>query len=261
MGIANRTPDSFFDRGSYFAFDRFLAHVEALVAAGADIVDIGGVKAGSGPEVSVAEELERVVPAVEAVAARFDVAISVDSWRAEVLEACLEVGAHIGNDISGFADPAYLPVAARAGAAVVATHIRLAPRVDDPDPRYDDLVGTVKGFLLERAQQALNAGLASEQVILDAGFDLGKTTTQSLALLAATDELSNLGYAMLIAASNKGFVGETLGLDVTERREPSLAAAAIAFLRGGRIFRMHDVRGARRVLDTLAALVAARSVL
>jgi dihydropteroate synthase len=257
MGIANRTPDSFFDHGSYYAFDRFLAHVEALVADGADIIDIGGVKAGSGPEVSVSEELERVVPAVEAVVARFDVAVSVDTWRSEVLEAVLEAGAHIGNDISGFADPRYVEVAARWHAAVVATHIRLRPRVDDPDPRYEDLVGTVRSFLAERVRWALNAGLEPNQVVVDAGFDLGKTTEQSLALLAATGALVELGHPVLIAASNKGFVGETLGLGVTERREASLAAAAIGFLRGGRIFRMHDVRGARRALDTLAALVAA----
>lgn len=256
MGIANRTPDSFFDHGSYFAFDRFLAHVDALVEAGADIVDIGGVKAGAGPEVSLAEELERVVPAVDAVARRFDVVISVDTWRSEVLEASLEVGAHIGNDISGFGDPAYLEVAAASGAAVVATHIRLAPRVDDPDPHYDDLVQTVVGFLAERADRARAAGLERSQVILDAGFDLGKTTSQSLALLAATERLVELGYPVLVATSNKGFVGETLGLDVGERREASIAAAAIAYLRGARIFRMHDVRGARRALDTLAAIAA-----
>jgi dihydropteroate synthase len=137
MGILNRTPDSFFDGGQYFDFDAFLAKAEQLVAEGADFLDVGGVKAGPGPEVTEAEELERVVPAVEALRARFDVPLSVDTWRASVLRAALDAGAVVANDISGFADPDYLPVAATAGASVVATHIRIGPRVPDPEPVYD----------------------------------------------------------------------------------------------------------------------------
>src|SRR5690606_37472483 len=124
MGILNRTPDSFYDAGSYFAFDAFLEKAERLVADGADFLDVGGVKAGPGEEVSEQEELDRVVPAVEALRARFDLPLSVDTWRASVAAACFEAGAVVGNDISGFADPEYLPVCARYGASVVATHIR-----------------------------------------------------------------------------------------------------------------------------------------
>ncbi len=134
MGILNRTPDSFYDRGANFAFDDFLRRAETLVADGADILDVGGVKAGPGPEVGLDEELDRVVPAVEALCSRWDLPVSVDTWRATVAREAFAAGAVVGNDISGFADPDYVIEAARAGAAAVATHIRLAPRVPDPEP-------------------------------------------------------------------------------------------------------------------------------
>ncbi|MDQ1380524.1 MAG: dihydropteroate synthase, partial [Actinomycetota bacterium] len=134
MGILNRTPDSFYDRGATWEFDAFVRRAEQLTADGADLLDIGGVKAGPGPEVDEAEELDRVVPAVVALKARLDVALSVDTWRASVLDAACAAGAVVGNDISGFDDPDYLRVAAKHDATVVATHIRLRPRVPDPDP-------------------------------------------------------------------------------------------------------------------------------
>ena len=146
-----------------------------LVDDGADLLDVGGVKAGPGPEVGEAEELDRVVAPIAALHERFDVAISCDTWRAAVLDEACKAGAVVGNDISGFADPDYLPVAATHGASVVATHIRLQPRVPDPDPHYDDLLAEVTAFLLDRARRAEAAGLAPEQIALDAGLDLGKT--------------------------------------------------------------------------------------
>ena len=259
MGIVNRTPDSFYDKGSYFAFDAFLRVAEERVAAGADIIDIGGVKAGPGEEVTLDEELERVVPAVAAVAERFDVAISADTWRAAVLKEALAAGAHIGNDISGLRDPEYAPVAARYRAAVVCTHIRLEPRVPDPDPHYGDLVGEVAAFLGERAVYAESLGVARESVVVDAGFDLGKTTPQSLELLRRTAVLASQGYPVLISASNKGFLGEALDLPISERRSASLAAACFGLLSGASIFRVHDVGGTRRALDAIAAIAERRS--
>ncbi len=252
MGILNRTTDSFFDKGSYFAFDAFLEKAAQLVAEGADILDVGGVKAGAGPEVTLPEELDRVVPAVRALSERFDVAISVDTWRSEVLAECLAAGAHMGNDISGFADPEYCVVAARAGAAVVATHIRLAPRVPDLNPEYENVSSDVGSFLRVRVERALRAGVVADSIVLDAGFDLGKTTPQSLELLHRTSDLVLLGYPVLISASRKGFLGETLALDVTERRDASLGAAVYGYVQGARIFRVHDVLGTRRSLDATA---------
>src|SRR5215475_1929890 len=235
MGILNRTPDSFFDAGDYFSFDRFLAKADQLVAEGADLLDVGGVKAGPGPEVSEAEELERVVPAVEALRARFDVPLSVDTWRASVLDAACAAGAVVGNDISGFGDPEYLRVAAAHNAAVVATHIRLRPRVADPDPHYDDLVADVTAYLRERAARALDAGLAADQIVLDAGLDLGKTPAQSAVLLRESATHAQLGYPLLLSASNKRFVGQLLGREIGDRRAESLASVAYGVMEGCRV--------------------------
>jgi dihydropteroate synthase len=258
MGILNRTPDSFYDRGSYWDFDAFLHKAERLVEEGADLLDVGGVKAGPGPDVTEAEELERVIPAVEALHARFDVPLSVDTWRASVAKAAFAAGAVVGNDISGFADDEYLPVAAAAGATVVATHIRLAPRVPDPEPRYDDLVADVCDFLVERARRAEAAGLGPERIVLDAGLDLGKTPQQSLTLLRESGRLAALGFPLLLSASNKRFIGEVLDLEIGDRNDASLAATALGVIRGCRVIRAHDVRGTRRTCDVIAAILEAQ---
>ena len=257
MAILNRTPDSFYDRGAYWDLGRFHQRAAELVAAGADILDVGGVKAGPGPEVTEQEELDRVVPAVAALVDRLDVPVSVDTWRAAVAAEAFAAGAVMGNDISGFADPSYLPAAAAAGAAVVATHIRLAPRVRDPEPCYDDVVEDVAEFLSERVRRALAAGVSLERIVVDAGLDLGKTTPQSLALLAGSARLAALGVPLLLSASNKGFLGERFGLDIAERREATVAAHAVGVSLGCRIVRAHDVTAARRVVDTLAAVSSA----
>ena len=257
MGILNRTPDSFYDQGATFELEALFRRADQLVAEGADLLDVGGVKAGPGPEVTESEELERVVPAIAALGERFDVPLSVDTWRSSVARAAYAAGAVVGNDISGFADPGYLPAAAEAGATVVATHIRLAPRVRDPDPHYDDVVADVRAFLLERAARARAAGIAPERIVLDAGLDLGKTAEQSLVLLRASAALAGLGYPLLLSASNKTFLGVLLELDLGDRREASLAAAALGVAAGCRLLRVHDVAGTRRVRDTLAAVTEA----
>src|SRR5580658_10022745 len=159
MGILNRTPDSFYDKGATWDWDAFWQRADQIVSEGADILDVGAVKAGPGPEVDEDEELARLMPAVEGLVARFDLPVSVDTWRATVAAESFRAGAVLGNDISGFADPRYVHVAAAAGAAVVATHIRLAPRVPDPEPVYSDLVGDVSTFLSDRAASARAAGI------------------------------------------------------------------------------------------------------
>lgn len=259
MGILNRTPDSFYDRGATWSFDAFLRRAEELTADGADLLDVGGVKAGPGPEVGEAEELDRVVPAIDALLQRFDVPVSVDTWRASVLDAACRAGAVVGNDISGFADPDYLRVAAAHDATVVATHIRLRPRVADPAPHYDDLVGEVTAFLLERARRAEACGLQAEQIVLDAGLDLGKSPAQSAVLLRESAAHARLGYPLLLSASNKRFIGEILAREIDDRREESLAAVAYGVACGCRVVRVHDVLGSRRVCRTLDALLTARA--
>jgi dihydropteroate synthase len=255
LGILNRTPDSFYDHGATFELDALLRRADELVAEGADVLDVGGVKAGPGPEVGEEEELDRVIPALEALRARFETPLSVDTWRASVLAAACDVGAVLGNDISGLGDPEYATTAATRGASVVITHIRLRPRVPDPTPHYDDLVGDVTAFLLNRADTAEAAGLEPAQIALDAGFDLGKTPQQSAVLLRETRALATHGYPVLLSASNKGFLGELLGLTIDDRRDASLAAVAYGVMRGARLARVHDVQGTVRVCRMVEAIL------
>jgi dihydropteroate synthase len=257
MGILNRTPDSFFDKGTYYDFDAFLRQADRLVADGADFLDVGGVKAGPGEEVTEAMELERVVPAIEALRVRFDLPLSVDTWRATVARACFEAGAIVGNDISGFADPAYLDTCAEFGASVVATHIRLAPRVPDPDPVYDDVVADVCSFLADRAARAEAAGIPPERIMVDAGLDLGKSEAQSLVLLRHSDRLAELGYPVFLSASNKRFLWKLLDVDVHDAALGTVAAHSLGIALGCRVLRSHDARASRRVADVMAAILSA----
>jgi dihydropteroate synthase len=198
-----------------------------------------------------------VVAPIAALHERFDVAISCDTWRASVLDEACKAGAVVGNDISGFGDPDYLGVAARHDASVVATHIRLKPRVPDPDPHYDDLLGDVTRFLLDRASRAEAAGLQPEQIALDAGLDLGKSPAQSAVLLRESDALAGLGYTLLLSSSNKRFLGELLNLDIDARRAASLATVAYGVAHGCRIVRVHDVAGSVAVCRMVEEMLKA----
>ena len=258
MGILNRTRDSFYAPAATFDLDTLLERADRLVSDGADLLDVGGVKAGPGDEVSEAEEVDRVVPVVVELRRRFDVAISVDTWRASVAAACFREGATVGNDISGFADPEYLPAAAKAGATVVATHIRLRPRVADPSPHYDDVTTTVRDFLVGRRQWAIEAGIDHHRIVLDAGLDLGKSAAHSLQLLRDSATLAELGSPLLVSASNKTFLGVLFDLPVTDRKNPSLAATALGIAAGCRVVRVHDVGASVRVRDVLARILEDR---
>lgn len=261
MGILNRTPDSFYDGGEYFGFDEFLAKAEQHVVDGADFVDIGGIRLKPGDEVGLDEELERVVPSVEALAQRFDIPISVDTFRAAVGEACCQAGASVINDTSGFADPEMLHVAARAGASVVASHVRTAPRLADPVPIYDDVVEDVVSYLAERAAWCEAAGIPRQRIILDHALDLGKNAQMSTELLfVGTRRIAELGYPTFLSASNKGFLGHITGDPVGDRGNATHAAHVAGIMAGARVLRAHDVRGTRRVADTVALLLQTRGV-
>lgn len=186
-------------------------------------------------------------------------AISVDTWRASVLDEACRAGAVVGNDISGFGDPEYLSVAAKHDASVVATHIRLQPRVPDPEPHYDDLLGEVHDFLLDRAAQAEAVGLDTSQIAIDAGLDLGKTPAMSALLLRESDMLAATGYTLLLSASNKRYLGELLGLEIDDRRDVSLASVAYGVAHGCRIVRVHDVAGSVQVCRTVEAILEAEA--
>jgi dihydropteroate synthase len=259
MGILNRTRDSFHEPGAQFALDALLRRAEQLVGDGADVLDVGGRAAGVGTEdVPADEEAERVAGAITALRARFDVPLSVDTWRPSVAAAAFEAGATVANDMSGFSDPEMLATAAAAGATVVATHIRRAPGVPDPDPRYDDVVAAVRDALRALVDRALGSGIPHERIVVDPGLDLGKTWRQSLRLLAGLEDVARLGRPVLLAASNKIFLGRVLGLGQGERAEATIAACTIGALRGARILRVHDARGARQAADLVAATLGAQ---
>ncbi|NIR42377.1 MAG: dihydropteroate synthase [Actinobacteria bacterium] len=175
-----------------------------------------------------------------------------------MLEECLRAGACVGNDISGFADPGYLATAAAHGASVVATHVRIGPRIPDPEPGYTDVRGEVVDFLRVRGGMALAAGIPKERIMVDAGLDLGKTPENSLELLRHSDDLVALGFPVFLSASNKGFLGELVGTEVDDRREVTFGAHALGIALGCRVLRAHDVRGNRRLADTMSAVLRHR---
>ncbi len=245
MGIVNRTPDSFFDGGRTYGLDVAVAAALAAAAAGAGWVDIGGVPfSPDTPEVSVAEEIERVVPVVEAVAAGSDTVVSVDTWRAEVAAASLAAGAAVINDTSGLRDPELPAVIAASEATLVITHSRAEPHRHLQRPTYDDVVTEVRGFLAERIERAVALGVPEQRIVIDPGHDLNKNTFHSLELTRRFAEIASLGLPTLAAVSNKDFIGEATGLAKPERLAPSIAAATICALGGARILRMHDVGAA-----------------
>jgi dihydropteroate synthase len=242
MAVINRTPDSFYDKGATFALDKAVAAALTAADEGADWVDIGGVPFGRGPVVTLDEELERIVPVVEAIRAASDVVISVDTFSARVAEAALAAGADVVNDTSGLWDPDMASVVAAAGGTIVLTHSLTPPRTPHPSPQYDDVVNTVVAHLRERIERALAAGVPFEKLIVDPGHDLNKNTLHSLELTRRLGELAALGAPVLVALSNKDFIGETLDRPQYERLEGSLAAAVVSIMNGARIVRVHDVK-------------------
>jgi dihydropteroate synthase len=256
MAIVNRTPDSFYDRGATFAEDAALRAVDRAVADGADIIDIGGVKAGPGPGVDVAEELRRTVSTVAAVRARFpDIVISIDTWRAEVATEAVQAGADLINDTWAGADPRLTEVAAATGVGLVCSHAGgLAPRTRPHRVAFTDVVADVIGTVTALATRAVQLGVRPDGLLVDPAHDFGKNTRHSLELTRRLDVLVATGWPVLVALSNKDFIGETLDLPVHARAAGTLAATAISAWHGARVFRAHQVRQTRQVLDMVAAI-------
>jgi dihydropteroate synthase len=256
MAIVNRTPDSFYDKGATFEDAAALAAVDAAVAGGAEIVDIGGVKAGPGAEVDTAEEIRRVAPFVAAVRDRHpEIVISVDTWRADVAAACLGEGADIVNDAWGGVDERIFEVTAAANAAVICTHAgHVEPRTRPHRIGYDDVVADVVTTVVGLAEQAVAAGVHRESVLIDPGHDFGKNTWHSLEVTRRLVELVETGWPVLVSLSNKDFVGETLDRPVPERLVGTLATTAVSAWLGARVFRAHNVRETRETLDMVATI-------
>ncbi len=261
MAIVNRTRDSFYDRGATFAEPAAMAAVDRAVTEGADLVDIGGVRAGAqGERVDVAEETARVVPFVRAVRARYpDLAISVDTWRHEVAAEVCRAGADLLNDTWAGADPRLAEVAAEFGVGVVCSHTGgLAPRTDPHRVRYADVVEEVAEELAARAEALARAGVPREGILIDPTHDFGKNTWHGLALLRRLDRLVDTGWPVLMALSNKDFIGETLDAATEDRVDGTLAATAVAAWQGAAVFRAHEVARTRKVLEMTASIRGSR---
>lgn len=260
MAIVNRTPDSFFDRGRTYALGAAVDHALEQVAEGADIIDIGGVKGGPGAPVSAEEERARVLPLVEALRERCDAPLSVDTFRASVAADALDAGADLVNDTSGMVEPEIADaVAARPGTALVVMHAGGPPRTRPFRPSYLPDVTTVVVRSLERlVGAARERGVPPQRIVVDPGHDFGKNTAHSLELTRRLPEVCSLGYPVLVALSNKDFLGETLGVGLDERSEASLAAAAVAVQLGARLVRVHDTRATVRAVRTVEAILGWR---
>ena len=271
MGVLNVTPDSFSGDGLLSeaeTIERASEQARQFLAAGADILDVGGesTRPGSRP-VSAEEEMARVVPVVEAVAAMSDAVVSIDTFKADVAAAALDAGADIVNDVWGLrADPAMAGLAAERGAPVILMHNRSRPNDVELDSRlggsylgavYDDLMVDICAELVEMVDSAREAGVADDQIILDPGIGFGKTVTQNLAIINQLDRIKELGFPVLLGASRKSFIGRVLDVPVEQRLEGTAAASAIGILRGADIIRVHDVEAMARIARMTDAVLRA----
>ncbi|PWJ25796.1 dihydropteroate synthase [Branchiibius hedensis] len=265
MAIVNRTRDSFYAGNRHHDDESAFTAVESALTDGADIIDVGGVRAGQeGETVSIEQEIDRVVPfLIETRRRHPEVILSLDTWRAPVASAAAEAGLDLVNDTWAGHDPQLVEVAARIGAGIVCSHSGgLPPRTDpvdvhyahDGEPEDEALLSDVRRVLTAGAHRALSVGIPRDRILLDPTLDFGKTTAHSLVLLRNTSDLVDLGFPVLQAISRKDFVGESLDLPADERLEGSLAATAIAAWQGATVFRTHDVRATRRVLDMVATI-------
>ena len=255
MGVLNCTPDSFHAGSRLSDVEDVVRAAERMVEDGAGVLDIGGESSRPGAEpVSPEDEVRRVVPAIESIRRRLDVPVSVDTVRARVARGALDAGADLVNDISALADPDMAGLIAGRGAAVVLMHMRGTPRTMQSDTRYDDVVAEIAAFLAEVSEKAVAAGIRGDRIVLDPGIGFGKSVEGNLEILRRLPELSRLGRPLLVGASRKSFIGETLDLPVDERLEGSLAVAATAVWQGARIIRAHDVRETVRVVRMVDAV-------
>lgn len=260
MAIVNRTPDSFHDRGRTFGLAQAIDAVDRAASTGADWVDIGGVPFAPGPNVTVAEELDRVLPVVEEVVRRHpQVVVSVDTYRPEVARLSIAAGANVINDTSGLRDRAMAEIVADSDATLTIVHCLAAPRTVFRRPTYRDVTVEVADFLRRRANLAIDSGIPPERIIIDPGHDLNKNTYQTLELTRRLNEVTAIGYPTLVAVSNKDFIGETLGLAQHQRLEGTLAAVVFCIVQGARIVRVHDVHAAVSAVRLTEAILGFRS--
>lgn len=259
MGILNVTPDSFSDGGSHNTLIEAVKHANLMINAGATIVDIGGESTRPGAaEVSVEEELARVIPVVEAIAQRFEVWISVDTSKPEVIREAARAGAHIINDIRSLTEPGALEAAAQTGLPVCLMHMQGQPKTMQEAPKYEDVFTDVNRFFVENIARCERAGIVKEKLLLDPGFGFGKNLSHNYALLARLGEFHHFGMPLLVGMSRKTMIGQLLNVGPTERLSGSLACAVIAAMQGAQIIRVHDVKETVEAMRVVEATLSAK---
>ncbi len=257
MGIVNVTPDSFSDGGRYASTRLAVEHALQMVEEGADMLDIGGESTRPGAEpVPLDEELRRVIPVIEALAAQTDIPLSIDTYKAQVMAESIAAGASLVNDVSALQGPGAMEVVAASNAGVCLMHMSGTPQTMQNDPQYVDAVKEIKEFLLDRADRCLQAGITQDRIMLDPGFGFGKRSIHNVALLRELEQFCASGYPVLVGISRKSILGQITGNSVADRLPASLAAAVIAAMKGAAVVRVHDVRVTREALAVVSAVVA-----
>jgi len=260
MGILNLTPDSFSDGGRWLAKDAAVAHALAMQEAGADIIDVGGESTRPGAQtVTVQEELDRVLPVIEALAPRLSVPLSIDTGKPEVMRAAVAAGAGMINDVYALRQVGALQAAADLGVPVCLMHMLGNPQVMQNEPVYDDVAGEVASFLLERAALCESQGIARDDIVLDPGFGFGKTLEQNITLFRAIKDMAAMGYPLLVGVSRKSMLGQLTGRGAGDRLSASVTAAVLAARMGAAIVRVHDVAETRDALEVATALWEGRA--
>lgn len=255
MGIVNVTPDSFSDGGRYASTQKALSHALQLVAEGADILDIGGesTRPGATP-VPLQEELDRVIPVLEALVKQINIPISIDTYKPQVMQAAIAAGASMVNDVRALQEEGALKVVAGSNAGVCLMHMQGTPQTMQEHPHYEDVVNDVKHFLSERLQACLNAGIRASRIVLDPGFGFGKTRAHNIALAKNLGVLCALGQPVLVGLSRKSVLGQVTGNDVDTRVHASVAAAVISAMKGAKILRVHDVAATKEAIKIVSAI-------
>lgn len=257
MGILNVTPDSFSDGGKYVSRDEAIRHAQEMVNAGATLIDIGGESTRPGAaEVSVQEELDRVIPVVEALAARFDAWLSVDTSKPEVITAAAQAGAHLINDIRSLQEPGALEAAAATGLPICLMHMQGQPKTMQHNPHYDDVVAEVNAYFQQQIARCAEVGIEKVRLLLDPGFGFGKNLSHNYRLLAHLPELHHFGLPLLVGMSRKSMVGQLLNVPPLQRVHGSVACAVIAAMQGAHIIRVHDVKATVDAMRVVEATLA-----
>ncbi|OUS32903.1 dihydropteroate synthase [Thalassotalea sp. 42_200_T64] len=257
MGILNVTPDSFSDGGNFNLIDNALKQVEMMIAAGASMIDVGGESTRPGAkDVELQEELARVIPVIEAIKQRFDVVISIDTSKAEVMQAAIDSGAGLINDVRALQNQGCVDVVANSDLPVCLMHMQGMPRTMQTNPQYNNIVDDVKCFFEQRIQVCQQAGIDKNRIIIDPGYGFGKSLEQNYQLLANQQELLTLGTPILAGISRKSMIGNLLDAPVEQRLAGSLSAAVLACLHGAKIIRVHDVKETIDAIKVLSATLA-----